>query len=88
MPLVGTCISLLERQVHLPILELQFLLLVHVNAPALSFLFCCSVKFLFLFLGYFFPYVGASADYSMDLHHKEQLHDNVSMMQAQHYSVS
>jgi hypothetical protein len=24
----------------------------------------------------------------MDLHHKEQLHDNVSMMQAQHYSVS
>ncbi|XP_078180549.1 NOT2 / NOT3 / NOT5 family isoform X7 [Carex rostrata] len=32
-------------------------------------------------------YKGTSADYSMDLHHKEQLHDNVSMMQAQHYSM-
>ncbi|KAJ3669124.1 hypothetical protein LUZ60_011074 [Juncus effusus] len=33
-------------------------------------------------------YKGSTADYSMDLqHHKDQLHDNVSMMQAQHYPM-
>lgn len=32
---------------------------------------------------------GGNADYGMDMHQKEQLHDNaVSMMQAQHFSVS
>lgn len=57
--------------------------------PALiSFMFCCSVIFYFFNLNFFFQKAGTSADYSMDLHHKEQLHDNVSMMQAQHYSVS
>ena len=32
---------------------------------------------------------GGNADYAMDMHQKEQLHDNtVSMMQSQHFSVS
>jgi hypothetical protein len=32
---------------------------------------------------------GGNADYTMDLHQKEQLHDNtLSMMQSQHFSVS
>jgi len=32
---------------------------------------------------------GGNADYAMDLHQKEQLHDNtMSMMQSQHFSVS
>ena len=32
---------------------------------------------------------GGNADYAMDLHQKEQFHDNaVSMMQSQHFSVS
>ncbi|KAJ6423895.1 hypothetical protein OIU84_024798, partial [Salix udensis] len=31
---------------------------------------------------------GGNADYSMDLHQKEQLHDNtLSMMQSQHFSI-
>ena len=32
---------------------------------------------------------GGNGDYTMDMHQKEQLHDNaVSMMQSQHFSVS
>ena len=32
---------------------------------------------------------GGNADYDMDMHQKEQLHDNASpMMQSQHFSVS
>lgn len=32
---------------------------------------------------------GGNSDYTMDLHQKEQLHDNaMSMMQSQHFSVS
>lgn len=34
-------------------------------------------------------YAGGNADYAMDMHQKEQLHDNtVSMMQSQHFPVS
>ena len=34
-------------------------------------------------------YTGSSADYPMDLHHKEQLHENsILMMQSQQLSVS
>ncbi|XP_020113985.1 probable NOT transcription complex subunit VIP2 isoform X2 [Ananas comosus] len=33
-------------------------------------------------------YKGSNADYSTDLHHKEQLHDNVPVMQAQHYPMA
>lgn len=33
--------------------------------------------------------LGGNADYPMDLHQKEQLHDNtISMMQQQHFSVN
>lgn len=32
---------------------------------------------------------GGNADFTMDMHQKEQLHDNpMSMMQSQHYPVS
>jgi len=32
---------------------------------------------------------GGNADYTMDMHQKEQLHDNtISVMQSQHFSVS
>lgn len=32
---------------------------------------------------------GGNAEYAMDMHQKEQLHENaVSMMQSQHFSVS
>lgn len=32
---------------------------------------------------------GSGAEYAMDMHQKEQLHDNgMSMMQSQHFSVS
>lgn len=60
----------------------------NVHPALISFMFCCSVLFYIFNLNFFFQKAGTSADYSMDLHHKEQLHDNVSMMQAQHYSVS
>lgn len=33
-------------------------------------------------------WAGGNADFSMDMHQKEQLHDNVSMMQPQHFPVS
>ncbi|KAL5211367.1 hypothetical protein ABZP36_022214 [Zizania latifolia] len=32
-------------------------------------------------------YKGSTSDYAMELHHKEQLHDNVAVMQAQQYPV-
>lgn len=30
---------------------------------------------------------GNSSDYAMELHHKEQLHENVPVMQTQQYPV-
>ncbi|KAF2941184.1 probable NOT transcription complex subunit VIP2 isoform X2 [Oryza sativa Japonica Group] len=33
-------------------------------------------------------YKGSTSDYAMELHHKEQLHDNVPVMQAQQYPMS
>ncbi|KAL8162260.1 hypothetical protein V2J09_013749 [Rumex salicifolius] len=33
------------------------------------------------------PFKGGGSDFSMDLHHKDQLHDSMSVMQAQHFSV-
>ncbi|XP_015688785.1 probable NOT transcription complex subunit VIP2 isoform X2 [Oryza brachyantha] len=33
-------------------------------------------------------YKGSTSDYAMDLHHKEQLHDNVPVLQAQQYPLS
>ncbi|KAG8059231.1 hypothetical protein GUJ93_ZPchr0002g24693 [Zizania palustris] len=33
-------------------------------------------------------YKGSTSDYAMELHHKEQLHDNVPIMQAQQYPMS
>ncbi|KAG8072656.1 hypothetical protein GUJ93_ZPchr0006g41483 [Zizania palustris] len=33
-------------------------------------------------------YKGGTSDYAMELHHKEQLHDNVAAMQAQQYPMS
>ncbi|KAF0914314.1 hypothetical protein E2562_028200 [Oryza meyeriana var. granulata] len=33
-------------------------------------------------------YKGTTSDYAMELHHKEQLHDNVPVMQAQQYPMS
>ncbi|KAL5212058.1 hypothetical protein ABZP36_022905 [Zizania latifolia] len=32
-------------------------------------------------------YKGGTSDYAMELHHKEQLHDNVAAMQAQQYPI-
>ncbi|XP_062180921.1 probable NOT transcription complex subunit VIP2 isoform X2 [Phragmites australis] len=33
-------------------------------------------------------YKGSSSDYAMDMHHKDHLHENVNIMQAQHYPMS
>ncbi|XP_073008996.1 probable NOT transcription complex subunit VIP2 isoform X5 [Typha latifolia] len=33
-------------------------------------------------------YKGSNSDFSMDLHHKEQLHDNMPVMQQQHYPMA
>ncbi|OEL22098.1 putative NOT transcription complex subunit VIP2, partial [Dichanthelium oligosanthes] len=33
-------------------------------------------------------YKGSSSDYAMDMHHKDHLHENVNMMQAQHYPIA
>nr|CAB3461142.1 unnamed protein product [Digitaria exilis] len=30
---------------------------------------------------------GSSSDYAMDMHHKDHLHENVNIMQAQHYPL-
>ncbi|CAN6350637.1 unnamed protein product [Urochloa humidicola] len=33
-------------------------------------------------------YKGSSSDYGMDMHHKDHLHENVNIMQAQHYPMA
>lgn len=41
-----------------------------------------------IFISYHIVCAGGNADYAMDMHQKEQLHDNtVPMMQSQHFSV-
>ncbi|CAN6332608.1 unnamed protein product [Urochloa humidicola] len=33
-------------------------------------------------------YKGSSSDYAMDMHHKDHIHENVNIMQAQHYPMA
>lgn len=48
---------------------------------------CCLHDYAFIDLA-IRSCAGGNAEYAMDMHQKEQLHDNtVSMMQSQHFSV-
>lgn len=45
-------------------------------------------SFLISFFIYLFFFAGNNSDFSMDLPQKEQVHDSMSMIQAQHLPVS
>jgi hypothetical protein len=36
---------------------------------------------------WYFELSGSSSEYAMELHHKEQIHENVPVMQAEQYPV-
>lgn len=52
-----------------------------------NFVLSFSAK-LDLIIDYLIDFLGGNSDYAMDLHQKEQLHDNSVPMMQQHFSVS